>query len=52
MIDVPLEHVRVNAWLEAHGFAVERPFTRMQHGVAKPYGRLEKTFAIAGPELG
>jgi ribosomal protein S18 acetylase RimI-like enzyme len=52
MVDVPLEHVAVNGWLEAHGFAVQRPFTRMQHGEAEPYGRIDRTFAIAGPEIG
>jgi GNAT superfamily N-acetyltransferase len=52
MIDVPRAHVAVNAWLEAHAFTVQRPFTRMQHGKAEPYGRVERTFAIAGPEIG
>jgi ribosomal protein S18 acetylase RimI-like enzyme len=52
MIDVPLEHVAVNAWLEARGFAVQRPFMRMQHGKPEPYGRIDRTFAIAGPEIG
>jgi GNAT superfamily N-acetyltransferase len=52
LIDVPLEHTRVNEWLEAQGFAVERPLTRMQYDVATPFGRLDRTFAIAGPEIG
>jgi GNAT superfamily N-acetyltransferase len=51
-IDVPLAHAAVNAWLEGHGFTVQRPFTRMQQGVAAPFGRLDRTFAIAGPEIG
>jgi ribosomal protein S18 acetylase RimI-like enzyme len=52
MIDVPLEHGAVSGWLERHGFSVQRPFTRMQLGVARPFGSLARTFAIAGPELG
>ncbi len=52
MIDVPLDHRAVSAWLERHGFTVERPFTRMQYGAAAPFGSLTNAFAIAGPELG
>jgi ribosomal protein S18 acetylase RimI-like enzyme len=52
MVDVPVEHTAVNAWLEVHDFSVQRPFTRMQHAKAEPYGRIDRTFAIAGPEIG
>ncbi len=39
-------------WLEASGFAVERPFTRMYRGRSEPFGDPGLTVAIAGPELG
>lgn len=38
--------------LEARGFSVERPFTRMYLGTPVPPGAPARRFAIAGPELG
>jgi GNAT superfamily N-acetyltransferase len=39
-------------WLEGLGFAPQRPFTRMVHGGGARIGDVERTMAVAGPELG
>jgi GNAT superfamily N-acetyltransferase len=40
------------AWLESLGFAFQRPFTRMVHGVPRAPGEAGLVFCPAGPELG
>jgi GNAT superfamily N-acetyltransferase len=39
-------------WLEARGFALQRPFTRMVHGAHRAPGNASLVFCPAGPELG
>lgn len=39
-------------WLEAQGFAFQRPFTRMVHGTDRAPGNASLVFCPAGPELG
>ena len=41
----------LHAWLQAHGGAVQRPFTRMALG-ADPPGDPDRILAVAGPEFG
>jgi len=50
-IDVPTRWAEVTAWLEAHGFARQRPYVRMALGVA-PITCDDRQFALAGPEFG
>lgn len=40
------------AWLEANGFALQRPFTRMVCGGVETPGDASKLMLVAGPELG
>ena len=40
------------AWLEALGFAFQRPFTRMVHGAPRAPGEAHLVVCPAGPELG
>jgi GNAT superfamily N-acetyltransferase len=40
------------AWLEALGFACQRPFMRMVHGAGRAPGDERRVFLVAGPELG
>lgn len=42
----------LGAWLEAQGFALQRPFTRMVHGGAAAPGDPSMLMLVAGPELG
>jgi GNAT superfamily N-acetyltransferase len=42
---------QLNEFLTAHGFTVQRGFTRMLVGRATPFDDPRRTFAIAGPEL-
>jgi GNAT superfamily N-acetyltransferase len=42
----------VAQWLRQHGFAAERPFTRMVLGAAAPPGDARRIMMPAGPELG
>ena len=51
-IDVPDRHRAVRDYLEAHGFSVQRTFTRMLLGRAEPLDRPERIVALAGPEFG
>ena len=39
-------------WLEASGFAQQRPFTRMLLGRERELRRRGRTFAVIGPEFG
>ena len=52
MIDVLDRHSLVARALEARGFAIQRPFTRMTLDRATPFGDDRLMMAIAGPELG
>ena len=40
------------AWLQARGFAFQRPFTRMVHGTERAPGNALLVYCPAGPELG
>ena len=51
IIDVPLRTSWVE-WLESSGFALQRPFTRMRRGEQHFHERVDRMFAIAGPEFG
>ena len=51
-IDVPDRHAGLGDWLQALGFAAERPLTRMVHGTSAAFDDPTRLFAIAGPELG
>jgi GNAT superfamily N-acetyltransferase len=51
-LDVPDAWTVIAAWLDARGFAVQRPFVRMALGRGAPYGDPARLFAIAGPEYG
>jgi GNAT superfamily N-acetyltransferase len=42
----------VRAWLEACGFAAQRPFTRMLLGKSQSLDDLDRTYAVIGPEFG
>jgi GNAT superfamily N-acetyltransferase len=52
LIDVPEGRTGIEALLTRHGFTKERPYLRMAHGRAEPFGQPQHLFAIAGPELG
>jgi GNAT superfamily N-acetyltransferase len=43
---------KLQHWLQAHGFAFERPFTRMVHGAHCAPGNERLVYLVAGPELG
>ena len=51
MIDVP-GGTAWTEWLESRGFALQRPFMRMRRGEPHFRERLDRMFAIAGPEFG
>jgi predicted N-acetyltransferase YhbS len=51
LIDVPLQASWVD-WLASLGFVVQRPFTRMRRGTRPFHERLDRIFAITGPEFG
>jgi GNAT superfamily N-acetyltransferase len=42
----------VRTWLEAAGFAPQRPFTRMLLGRCESFDDVARTFAVVGPEFG
>ncbi len=52
MIDVVDRHSQLSQSLQARGFAIQRPFTRMTLGRDRPFGDNRLMMAIAGPELG
>ena len=43
---------KLQQWLQAHGFAFQRPFTRMVHGGERAPGNERLVYLVAGPELG
>lgn len=50
--DVPDDNTAAVAWAEQHGFAVQRPLTRMFLGENIAPGDPRQQFALAGPEVG
>jgi GNAT superfamily N-acetyltransferase len=52
LVDALDRHGALARWLEAHGFAKERPYTRMALGRDELFGDPRRLAAIAGPELG
>ena len=52
IIDVPVAHRTVRAWLEAQGATTPRGYVRMTLGEAKGLDDPAHVFALAGPELG
>jgi hypothetical protein len=52
LLDAPDRHADLARWLEAQGFARERPYTRMALGRDELFGDPRRLAAIAGPELG
>ena len=50
--DIPDENTTAVAWAEEHGFAVQRPLTRMFLGGNVAPGEPRHQFALAGPEVG
>jgi len=51
-IDIADAKGEARRWLEASGFAQQRPFTRMLLGRSESFGDLTRTFAVIGPEFG
>jgi GNAT superfamily N-acetyltransferase len=51
-IDVVDREPALRGWLEARGFAFQRPFTRMVYGAARAPGDERLVYCPAGPELG
>jgi len=51
-LDVADHAAPLVAWLEARGFALQRPFTRMVFGGGTAPGDASKVILVAGPELG
>lgn len=51
-IDLADAKVEIRAWLEAQGFAPQRPFTRMVYGRRTGFDDPARTFAVVGPEFG
>jgi len=51
-IDLVDSKSALRRWLEGHGFAPQRPFTRMVYRGAMMIGDVARTMAVAGPELG
>lgn len=52
IVDLPEGQPQLQAWLEATGFAIERPFTRMVRGAGGVPGDRARMPLVAGPELG
>jgi GNAT superfamily N-acetyltransferase len=53
-VDVADHAAELQAWIQAKGFAFQRPFTRMMHvaGEARAPGEAGLVYCPAGPELG
>ncbi|MEJ7669264.1 MAG: GNAT family N-acetyltransferase [Casimicrobiaceae bacterium] len=51
-IDVADRFSALRSWLDAAGFTVQRPFTRMVHGGKVAPGDAATVVAVAGPEFG
>jgi hypothetical protein len=51
-LDVPDHQQSLGDFLEALGFSVQRPFTRMGRGLSTRLGNPARLFVAAGPEFG
>ncbi|MEJ0079206.1 MAG: GNAT family N-acetyltransferase [Alphaproteobacteria bacterium] len=51
-LDVADAKTGVRSWLEAAGFSVQRPFTRMLLGRDESFDDTVRTYAVIGPEFG
>ncbi|HYR36917.1 MAG TPA: GNAT family N-acetyltransferase [Burkholderiales bacterium] len=51
-LDVADHAPAMQRWLQEHGFAFQRPFTRMVHGADRAPGNEKLVYLVAGPELG
>jgi GNAT superfamily N-acetyltransferase len=51
-IDVADSKAELHSFLDAHGFAAVRPFTRMLYGTSTSFDDAARTFAVVGPEFG
>jgi GNAT superfamily N-acetyltransferase len=51
-IDLADSKVDLRSFLDAHGFAAVRPFTRMLYGASTRFDDAARTFAVVGPEFG
>jgi len=51
-VDVVDHAPRLQEWVQAQGFAFQRPFTRMVHGADRAPGNEKLVYLVAGPELG
>ena len=51
-VDLTDRHARLLRWLQARGFAYQRPFTRMVRGLPSAPGDPGRIVLVAGPELG
>ena len=51
-IDLADSKAELRSFLDAHGFAAVRPFTRMLCGASTRFDDAARTFAVVGPEFG
>jgi GNAT superfamily N-acetyltransferase len=51
-LDLADAKTKVRAWLEAAGFAPQRPFTRMLLGRRESFDDVTRTYGVIGPEFG
>jgi len=51
-MDIVDRHASLRNWALMQGFRVQRPFTRMVHGIERAPGNNETVMLVAGPELG
>src|SRR6266481_9669620 len=51
-VDLADSKTELRRFLDAHGFAAVRPFTRMLYGAAARFDDPARTFAVLGPEFG
>jgi hypothetical protein len=51
-LDVADRWQQLGALLRERGFTVQRPFLRMALGRSAPFGDVERSFVVAGPEFG
>ena len=52
VIDCPARHRALIEWIQASGFAYQRPYIRMLRGRSEPLDIADLVYALAGPELG
>jgi GNAT superfamily N-acetyltransferase len=51
-LDVADRWQKLGVFLRERGFTVQRPFQRMALGRSAPFGDIERSFVVAGPEFG